>query len=235
LADLVGGGPFGLAPGQWTDDTAMALALADSLLAKPSFDPADLMDRFVAWHETGKYSCVGKCFDIGITVRAALDRYKRDGNPIAGSTDERSAGNGALMRLAPVAIRYWQDQDALNRVAALQTQTTHAAAEAVDASVIFADMLANAIAGRPVYEVLRSRVGDFTGKISDIASGLTWRGKHRDQIRGTGYVVDSLNASLWAVSRTTSFRSAVLAAGTPNQARKLSGSTCVESVCNEGR
>src|SRR6266576_2132972 len=82
----------------------------------------------------------------------------------------------------------------------------------VDASVIFADMLADAIAGRPVNEVLRSRVGDFAGKISEIASGLTWRGKHRDQIRGTGYVVDSLNASLWAVSRTTSFRSAVLLA-----------------------
>jgi ADP-ribosyl-[dinitrogen reductase] hydrolase len=213
LIDLVGGGPFNLAPGQWTDDTAMALALADSLLAKPSFDPADLMDRFIAWHETGEYSCVGKCFDIGITVRAALDRYRRDGNPIAGSTDEHSAGNGALMRLAPVAIRYWQDRDALKRVAALQTRTTHGAAEAVDASLIFADMLADAIAGRPAYEVLRSRVGDFAGKISDIASGLTWRGKHRDQIRGTGYVVDSLNASLWAVSRTTSFRSAVLLAG----------------------
>jgi ADP-ribosyl-[dinitrogen reductase] hydrolase len=112
LADLVGGGPFGLAPGQWTDDTSMAVALADSLIAKPSFDPADLMARFIAWHETGEYSCIGKCFDIGITVRSALDRYKRDGNPIAGSTDERSAGNGALMRLAPVAIRYWQDRDA---------------------------------------------------------------------------------------------------------------------------
>jgi ADP-ribosyl-[dinitrogen reductase] hydrolase len=212
LADLVGGGPFSLEPGQWTDDTAMALALANSLLAQPSFDPIDLMDRFVAWRRTGEYSCTGECFDIGTTVRAALDRYRRDGNPIAGATDEWSAGNGALMRLAPVAIRYWQEPGKLKSIAALQTQTTHGAPEAVDASVLFAEILADAIAGCPVHEVLRSRVGDFAGEISKVAAGLLWRGKHRNQIRGTGYVVESLNASLWAVSRTTSFRSAILLA-----------------------
>jgi ADP-ribosyl-[dinitrogen reductase] hydrolase len=116
------------------------------------------------------------------------------------------------MRLAPVAIRYWQDRDALKRVSAMQTRTTHGAAEAVDGSMIFADMLADAIAGCPVHEVLQPRLGDLAGKMIEVASGRSWRGKHRDEIRGTGYVVDSLNASLWAVSRTTSFRSAILLA-----------------------
>jgi ADP-ribosyl-[dinitrogen reductase] hydrolase len=63
-----------------------------------------------------------------------------------------------------------------------------------------------------VHEVLRPRLGDLAGKMIEVASGRPWRGKHRDEIRGTGCVVDSLNASLWAVSRTTGFRSAILLA-----------------------
>jgi ADP-ribosyl-[dinitrogen reductase] hydrolase len=140
-------GPFGLRPGQWTDDTAMALALADSLSAHPELDERDLMDRFVDWHEQGTYSCTGTCFDIGATTRAALARYTRTGNPVAGSTDPSSAGNGSLMRLAPVAVRHWRDRPTLRDVAARQSRTTHAAPEAVDACVAYAELLADAIAG----------------------------------------------------------------------------------------
>ncbi len=56
---MTGGGPFGLAPGQWTDDTSMALALAETLITHPTFDPHDLMDRFVDWYRRGAYSCTG--------------------------------------------------------------------------------------------------------------------------------------------------------------------------------
>ena len=78
---MVGGGPHGLRAGEWTDDTAMALALADSLLHDPALDAVDLMRRFVDWHERGAYSCTGTCFDIGIATRQALDRFRRTGNP----------------------------------------------------------------------------------------------------------------------------------------------------------
>ncbi len=74
LTDMIGGGPFGLRAGQWTDDTALAVALADSLAEDRNFDPRDLMNRFVAWWKTGEYSCTGACFDIGITTRTALDK-----------------------------------------------------------------------------------------------------------------------------------------------------------------
>ena len=113
LTTIIGGGPFRLQPGQWTDDTAMALALAASLAAHPLLGETDLMQRFVAWHERGEYACTGSCFDIGIATRAALQRFKQTGDPVAGSTDPMSAGNGSLMRLAPVAIRHWQDRTAL--------------------------------------------------------------------------------------------------------------------------
>lgn len=211
LTDMVGGGPFGLKPGEWTDDTAMALALADSLLADPNLDESDLMERFVDWYEKGEYSCTGSCFDIGITTRAALFRWLDDGNPLAGSTDPQTAGNGSLMRLAPVAIRHWGNRPLMRDVAAKQSRTTHGAPEAVDACVAFAEALADAIEGAKPSEVLRGRSGPYSGSVGPIMAG-TWRGKKRDDIRASGYVVHSLEASLWCVECTTSFREAVLLA-----------------------
>ena len=117
LVDIVGGGPFNLPPGCWTDDTAMALALADSLAACDGLDCRDLMDRFVRWWRHGEYSCTGHCFDIGITIRRALERYCRTGDPCSGSTDPMTAGNGSLMRLAPVALRFWNDRARLRSAA----------------------------------------------------------------------------------------------------------------------
>jgi len=92
--DMVGGGTFGLKPGEWTDDTSMMLALGYSLLAHENFDETDLMDRFCAWAEKGEYSHNGRYFDIGMTVRGGLSSFRRIGNPNAGSTDPMSAGNG---------------------------------------------------------------------------------------------------------------------------------------------
>lgn len=211
LIDMIGGGPFGLQPGEWTDDTAMALALADSLAADAQLDERDLMERFVAWHRRGTYSCTGRCFDIGITTRAALARFEANGEPLAGSTDPMSAGNGSLMRLAPVAIRHWQDAERRAGVAARQSRTTHAATEAVQACVAYADMLADAIAGATPETVLSSRRDNPSRTISAIINGA-WRGKPRGAIKSSGYVVHSLEAALWCIGRTSDFRSAVLLA-----------------------
>ncbi len=94
VTDLVGGGPFGLQPGQWTDDTSMALCLAHSFLERQRFDPQDQMDRYDRWYRQGYLSSTGQCFDIGITVRQALDIYSQTGDPFSGSTDPHRAGNG---------------------------------------------------------------------------------------------------------------------------------------------
>jgi ADP-ribosyl-[dinitrogen reductase] hydrolase len=204
LSDLEAGGPHRLERGQWTDDTAMALALADSLHHDPALDVSDLMRRFVGWHERGTYSCTGVCFDIGNATRAALDAFRRTGSALAGSPDPNTAGNGALMRLAPVAIRHWRDRAELARIAELQTRTTHAAPATLHASDVFATMLADAIAGLSLNTVLASAAAER------IEGG--WRGLHRDRIRGSGYVVHALQAAVWAVAHTTDFRSAVLLA-----------------------
>jgi ADP-ribosyl-[dinitrogen reductase] hydrolase len=212
IKDMVGGGPFRLEPGQWTDDTSMALALAESHLEKGDLDEKDLMGRFVQWWREGRYSCTGRCFDIGNTTRAALERWLKTGDPIAGSTAASGAGNGSLMRLAPVALRYWNNHEKLRDVASRQSRTTHAATEAVDACIAFAGMLADAIAGKPRSEVLRPRGEGLAATIAAIVDG-SWRGKRRSEIKASGYVAHTLEAAVWSVARTADFKSAVLLAG----------------------
>ena len=211
LVDMVGGGPFRLNPGEWTDDTAMALALADNLLECDGIDETDLMARFVRWKRQGDYSCNGRCFDIGATVNAALARWEATGDPIAGSTDKMSAGNGSLMRLAPVAIRYWNDRDALEDAAARQSRTTHAARESVDACVAYAGLIADAIAGQSLDTLLTPKSHRSSPAVRAVMAG-SWRGKKREDIRASGYVIHSLEAALWSVGRGLDFRDAILMA-----------------------
>ncbi len=211
VKDMVGGGPFGLRPGEWTDDTTMALALAESLAECGALDCRDLMDRFVRWWKKGEYSCTGSCFDIGITTSAALQRYVRTGDPMAGSTEPRSAGNGSLMRLSPVALRFWDDRAQLDSAAAEQSRTTHGAEEAVDACRAFAERLAEAIAGKARADVLAPGRFDGAPEVSRVLGG-SWRGTARDEISSSGYVIHTLEAALWSVARTSDFRGAVLLA-----------------------
>jgi ADP-ribosyl-[dinitrogen reductase] hydrolase len=105
ITDMLGGGPFNLKPGQWTDDTSLALCLAESLIECRGFNPKDQMERYVRWWKEGHLSSTGECFDIGNTTRTALSAFLKTGNPISGPTDAYSAGNGSLMRLAPARLR----------------------------------------------------------------------------------------------------------------------------------
>lgn len=211
LTDMIGGGPFSLEPGQWTDDTSMALALMTSLLADSDLDEADLMARFVSWYRDGAFSVLGRCFDIGNTTRQALERWEQGHDPVAGSTRPTAAGNGSLMRLAPVAVRHWQNSEMLRSIAARQSRTTHGAREAVDACVAFAEVLADAIKGVPRSAVLRPRASPYVERVAEILAG-SWRGKQRDHVRSSGYVVHSLEAAFWCVGSSASFSEAVLTA-----------------------
>ncbi len=211
ITDMVGGGPFNLKPGEWTDDTSMALCLADSLLAHPDLNEADLMTRFWAWYRDGENSVTGRCFDIGMTTRSALQRFHESGAPLAGDTDPHSAGNGSLMRLAPVAIRHHADREKAMSIARRQSRTTHGAEEAVDACAFFCELLVEAISGAPRDQVLTPRSFSGSGAVAEIAGG-SFIGLRRDDIRSTGYVVDTLNAALWCVHESDGFDEAVLRA-----------------------
>ena len=217
---MVGGGPFGLEPGQWTDDTSMALCLAESLVSCSGFDLADQMRRYLRWYREGYLSSTGRCFDIGNTVSAALQRFERDGNPFAGETDPRSGGNGSLMRLAPIPLAFAEHPGKAIRLAGEMSRTTHAAPEPVDACRYYAGLILGALRGETKERLLSAHYTPVAGlwqveplspRIDGIAAG-SFKANKPPEIRGTGYVVDSLEAALWAFWGTDSFENGVLAA-----------------------
>ncbi len=211
VIDIVGGGPFRLKPGEWTDDTSMALCLADSLIAKEALDERDLLERFVRWWEKGEKSVKGRCFDIGMTTRQALEAYRRSGG-IAGEGphDIYQAGNGTLMRLSPAAIFAAPSAAAAKEIAERQSLTTHASVLPAEACGLFAQMLVEAIGGEAKEVVLRPREAEHLD-LKEVAAG-TWRRKSRDEISSSGYVVHTLEAALWCVERTENFADALILA-----------------------
>lgn len=220
INDMVGGGPFHLEPGQWTDDTSMALCLATSLIENGYSDPADQMRRYVRWWREGYMSSTGACFDIGNTTSDALWDFIDTGEPFSGPTDPFSAGNGSLMRLAPVPMYFADDAAKAIRKSAESSRTTHGAREAIDACRYFAGLIVGALTGRNKEELVSPLYCPVQGlwekeplaeKIAQVASGSF---KHREppDIRGTGYVVESLEAALWAFHKSNDFREGALMA-----------------------
>jgi ADP-ribosylglycohydrolase len=220
IQEMIGGGPFHLAPGQWTDDTSMALCLAESLIARQGFDPIDQLARYLRWYHEGHLSSTGRCFDIGHTVRAALVQFARTREPYCGSTDPQSAGNGSLMRLAPVPLAYVRKpKEAIER-SGESSRTTHGAPAAVDACRYLGALLVGAIHGVSKTALLAERYTPIPGyweahplvpEVDAVAAG-SFRRRHPPEIRGTGYVVHSLEAALWAFSHSASFRDGCLLA-----------------------
>ncbi len=215
ISDMIGGGPFGLHPGEWTDDTSMALCLAYSLKATGqvdgSFDAADLMRRFVNWWRFGYCSVTGECFDIGTATRNALHRFEITGDPISGSLNEHSAGNGSIMRLGPIVLRYADNADAAFKAARLQSVTTHGALECIEACLLMTHVLLQLCRGVELRSAVASGPLCESAKIAKISDASLFD-KKRDEIRSTGYVVDTLEAALWAVGQSHSFEEAVLLA-----------------------
>lgn len=213
VSDMVGGGPFRLKPGEWTDDTSMALCLATSLVECGQFDAADQMRRYCRWMETGYLSSNGICFDIGRTISHALHAFRRSGEPYSGTTDPNSAGNGCLMRLAPVPMFFFPDREAAIAMAGESSRTTHGAQECIEASRLFGAMLTSAFFGFSKEDILFGRGVEVVGsaRLQRVAEG-TYRHSTEDEIQGSGYVVESLEAALWCFLKTGSFRDAVLRA-----------------------
>ncbi|HPA08903.1 MAG TPA: ADP-ribosylglycohydrolase family protein [Methanoregulaceae archaeon] len=213
ISDMIGGGPFNLEPGQWTDDTSMALCLAESLIERNGFDPLDQMERYLRWYRTGYLSSTGVCFDIGGTTASALRRFEKTSDPFSGPTDSHSAGNGSLMRLAPVPLFFFPDRDVMIFYAGESSRTTHGAKECIDACRLFASILFNALSGMDKERVFFDHDETIVESpaVREILKG-SYKGKAEDQIKGTGYVVKSLEAALWCFYTTNTFKEAVLKA-----------------------
>lgn len=232
------GGPHGLNAGEWTDDTSLALALADSI-ASVGWDLNDQASGYVKWWRKGEYSVNGRCFDIGITTRSSLATFERRGDARScGPTNDHASGNGSIMRLAPVPIRYIglfpDDIDRLADLAAESSLPTHASEKCLSACRYMATIMCGLIAGQDRSEVLAE---DWPGlltlcqaslldpAIDEVASG-SFRERKPPEISGSGYVVKSLEAALWAFHDASSFEEAVLRAVNLGDDADTTGAVC---------
>lgn len=220
ITDIVGGGPFHLEPGQWTDDTSMALCLADSLIQKQDFDPVDQLERYVRWYREGYLSSIGDCFDTGNTTRAALHRFEGTREPYCGSTNPHAAGNGSIMRLAPVPLFFASNPAEAIEKSGDSSRTTHGAAACVDACRYMGGLIVGAVNGVDKDTLLSKlyspapeywQANPLCPAIHDIASG-SFKDKNPPSIRGSSYVVESLEAALWAFYKAKNFREGALLA-----------------------
>lgn len=227
VTGMLGGGPFSLRPGEWTDDTSMALCLASSLLELGTFDAADQMQRYCRWHSDGYWSSNGRCFDIGNTVADALYRFRETGDAFSGSTNPRAAGNGCIMRLAPVPMFFFPDHELAIDMSGESSRTTHGAAECVDSCRLLAAILCRALAGESKDDVLLNHglSSIVSPKVRAIADG-GYRAKTEADIRGSGYVVECLEAALWCFHHTNTFEAAILAAANLGDDADTTGAVC---------
>lgn len=218
VTDMIGGGPFQLKPGEWTDDTSMALCLARSIIESKGFNAEDQMERYIQWWKKGYLSSTGECFDIGIATREALHHYQETGNPYSGSDDPFRAGNGSIMRLSPVPLFWSNDMEQAIHFSGESSKTTHQAEETIDACYFFGALIAGAVNGVSkeyllsveFVNLIEEKIGRLLSpKIKEVAEG-SYKHKQPPLINGSGYVVHSLEAALWAFYLTDNFKEGLL-------------------------
>lgn len=215
IDDIVGGGPFGLDAGQWTDDTSMALCLADSLIEN-DFDLKDQLDRYAAWNKNGYNSCTGTCFDIGSITYQAVSAYQRSGNVISHNTHVSTSGNGGIMRLAPVVLKYNENWDNAVTLAQMQSMTTHGSLICKEAAALMTEIMLSCIyrtVDNKDHVTLPAVHSAFTTfEINQINQG-TYKSKSFDGVfKENGFAASSLEFALWCFYNTNSFMECVLLA-----------------------
>ena len=186
----------------------MALCLAESLIIRRGFDPLDQLGRYVTWWKTGHLSSTGECFDIGNTTATALEGFLRTGKPY-GQTSEYSSGNGSIMRLAPVPMFYANDRAKAVELAGQSSVTTHATRETIGTCRYMADLIVQALRGVSKEKILaRPSLDGLPNGIERVANG-SFKTAQPPEIKGAGYVVNSLQAALWAFRNSDNFADGV--------------------------
>lgn len=222
VSDMIGGGYFNLAPGEWTDDTALALCSAESLIRRGKFDPHDHLSRFLRWYRHGYMSTRPEAFGIGLVTAGALMRFESTGEDFCGPTGEHTPHNGSLMHLAPVPLVYANNPVEGIRLAGEVSRLTHGARDAVDACRYLAALIIGAVHGydkavllSPLFDAVAPGIwsqAPLSPVITHIAE-LT-DGREPPTIDRINYADAStaLRAALWAFSTTDMFKDGLLAA-----------------------
>jgi len=216
VGDLLGGGPFDLPRGAWTDDTAMALLLAESLLEREGFDAQDQVDRYVRWQREGYGSATGQCVGISANVARALATALYRRQPFAGSHDPEQLDKDPLVRVAPVVMYFFSDANAAVSRAAEAARITAQAPMVLDCVRLFAAMVRLALTGKEKEAVLRPPRETWTSVNTRPEVLALYEGSYQrrmpPEITAGGHVVQALEAALWAFHHGESYREGALLA-----------------------
>ena len=250
VEEMKGGGTWGLETGQWTDDTSMGLCLASSLISKGCYDPYDQMVRYKWWFQYGYLSSTGQCFDIGNATKDSLQEFIRrqkcfckkfhyeesdvdylSWNKIQSVVNfdincsaDGVAGNGALMRLAPIPLFFYRNPELAVEYAGRSARLTHGDQKAVDACRYYAALIVAALQGESKQQILSKDFYKLHLKwfgpqllhpeVRNVALGSYQNSRgYEGGIRGKGYIVNALEAALWAFwSDDNSFKKGALKA-----------------------
>lgn len=239
VTGMEAGGVYQMPEGTWSDDSSMALATLVSLLEKKEADPVDIMQRFVKWDQEGEYTPFGRAFDQGNTCSNAIHKFMKESNiETCGATGERDNGNGALMRILPVCLYYYDRQkivctsedeamEGIHRISGL----THNHLRSKICCGIYYFCVKSIIDGIrkttvPALEVLlqegmnkgleyyRQDIRNLTemAHLKKLYHLSEFAGIPEDEIRTTGYVIDSFEAAIWCLITTDSYKECMLKA-----------------------
>ncbi len=220
VGDMIGGGPFDLPAGAWSDKTAMALCLAESLVELDRAVTSDQVKRYLRWQREGHLSSTGRCIGISADTARALAHSQWSRKPMAGSHDPARAGKEPLARVGAAVALFLPDPEEAIEAAVDAARVTHQAPLTLDAVRYFAALIAGALQGAPRAELVKPMFAPVQGywkryrlkhEVEAVARG-SWTGKAPPRISGGGQALDALEATLWSFDRPGSFRDAVLAA-----------------------
>ncbi len=220
VGDLLGGGPFDLPRGAWSDETAMALCLATSLVECVEANAEDQLARYLAWQREGACSSTGQCIGISAATAKALATAQWSGNPLAGSHDPARPGKEPLARIGPAVAHALADPVAAIESAVAAARITHQAPLTLDAVRYFAGLLAGALQGASKQQLLAPMFSPVTGlweshalkaEVAAVAAG-SWVAKAPPRIFGGGQAVEALEATLWAFNQGKSLKECLLLA-----------------------
>lgn len=213
VTEMLGGGKFRLPPGAWTDDTAMALCLAESLLCDPTLDLHDLMTRFLRWTDQGENSSTGRAVGLGQNTFWTLADFRKTGAVVARERARPAHSNGSLMRLAPLPCMHWRDSRLAMELASAQSWATHHSYLASEVCVYATSLISALISGEH-WGVIRAELARFKSFSPELWAVLTrdQRGRAAEEINSSGYVLHTLEAALWSIETTSSFEDALIRA-----------------------
>jgi len=223
VTGMRGYGTFNVPPGTWSDDSSLLLCTAEALI--DGFDLKRIADLFTRWFYKAHWTPEGLVFDVGNATRESIERLARGTSPEqAGAADERSNGNGSLMRILPVALRFAQSPpDELLEYLHFASCLTHRHPRSQMACGFYGLMVAGLLEGKNPADAYRHAVhslatlcneSPYKNELSHFDRILNGNLAELDEsdIRSGGYVIDTLEASIWCLLTTSSFTEAVLKA-----------------------